>query len=186
MIERHKIDIKGTKSSTYLLPIYDMYIDFEFHHLLKNSYLINNEDEKLFSVLYNYSGKIPFQEYEARLMNHPLFAGHEDYGEFVLYKFNYNDVIKKAQDLFVIGRYSWYSVEQKDNIHAFMCKRGFKNAGRVRLILDRSPIIRKEMEEKLNLELPPGAELSSSPYVRKENFSSYVTTIGVKTGKNED
>lgn len=182
MIQTYKIEIDPTKSFTYLLPIYGMFIDFEFLNLLQNSYMMNNEEESLFGVLYKYSGKVAFGQFEEKLMTHPLFASHEDYGEYVLYKFKTNDVIQKAQDLFKVGRYSWYANEQKEAIRDMAISRGFGNYDRIFKILNRDPGIRAEMSKNLGEELPLGAELSSIPEMDDELFTNHLKVVSSGIG----
>ena len=99
MKDRYVIDTQPVKSSTYMLPILDEQIDFEFLPLMVGSYLYNNRDEKEFSVLYKFKGTEKFTEFEKRMMDHVLFIGHEDYGEYVLYKFSLTADMQKALDL---------------------------------------------------------------------------------------
>ena len=64
MKDRYVIDTQPVKSSTYMLPILDEQIDFEFLPLMVGSYLYNNREEKEFSVLYKFKGTEKFTEFD--------------------------------------------------------------------------------------------------------------------------
>ena len=106
MIKKWKVNPELTKSFTYLLPVFDIELRLKFLGNLSGSYLYNNAEELMFSVLYKFSGKEGFTKYEDVLTSHPLFTGHEDYGEYVLYKFNTTDELDEAVKLFEKGKYS--------------------------------------------------------------------------------
>ena len=180
-INNVKITVIPTKSSTYFLPVLDSLVDFKFLHLLRNSYVINNEEEKAFSVLYQWNGGIEFTSYEEELMNHTLFIGHEDYGQYVLYKFRLPENAAKILKLFIAGKYSDYPYEIKNLVRDFVKARGFSNYDRIFQILNREDSIRLQMEKDLGITISPHAELSSPPEMDTENFSNYVTQIDINS-----
>ena len=183
------IDKQSTKSSTYILPIVDSEVQFGFLDKIVSSYLFNNDKELKFCVLYKFSGSRDFMSFEERMMKHTLYDGHEDYGEYVLYKFKLAPDMRVAVDLFSNGKYSQFSKKYKDAIESFVKRRGFTNSGRIRMILDRSEVIREELEGKLGVKIDLGNELSSPPDLSSEVFSNYVTKVeinGDKTDFNED
>jgi len=186
MISKWKIDLKATKSSTYMLPILDTQIKFRFLDNLIGSYLFNNPKDLEFSVLYKFSGKEPFIRFEKEMMSHTLFIGHEDYGEYVLYKFRLTEEMQKTMDLYIVGKYSWFPEDHKDAIQDFLKRNGFKNADRVRMILDRDESIRMELERKLKNKIEKGSELTSPPDVSVEIFSDYVKEVTITQEKYED
>lgn len=187
-MNKWKLDLTPTKSSTYILPIVDMQVKFKFLDRMIGSFLFNNHKELLFCVLYSYSGKEDFTDYEKILMEHTLYEGHEDYDGYSLYKFRLTEVMQKTVDMFVTGKYSWFPEEHKDAIENFIERRGFSNAKRVRKILDKDDEIRLELEEKFGSKIDKGAELSEAPNLDREIFSERVSEIeiNVKEAFNED
>ncbi len=179
MIKKWKVDPALTKSFTYLLPVFDMELKLKFLGNLAGSYLYNNSEEMTFSILYKFSGKEGFTKYEDVLTSHPLFAGHEDYGEYVLYKFNTNDDMEHAVILFEQGKYSKYSFEQKEAIVSFLRRSGISNYDKVEKVLRQDDAMRMEMEKELNCIIAKGSELSSRPDLSAEIFSEYVEEIKI-------
>lgn len=177
MIERTKIDIKLNKSSTYFLPYVDLQIKFQYLHLLRNSYLSFEEGDEVFCVLYQWDGKPDFTKYEGELMNHVLFLDHQDYGEFVLYKFKLTRNMEDARKLFVNGKYSLFIDEHKKSIETFLNKRGFTNVIRIKKILNRDGDFRKELDDKLGVTIDSNNELSSPPDTHQETFLNHVDII---------
>lgn len=178
-IKNVKLTITPTKSSTYFLPILDSIVNFKFLHLLKNSYVVNSIEEGCFSVLYKWNGKPDFTEWESNLMNHHLFVGHEDYDEYVLYKFK---LPKNAQDilkLFLEGKYSKYPEESKKLIKIFLEKRGFMNADKIFKIMNLDENLRLQMQKDSSSIINKGNELSSAPDINSENFMNSVKFLSI-------
>tara|TARA_B100000768_G_C11219305_1_gene349735 strand:- start:103 stop:699 length:597 start_codon:yes stop_codon:yes gene_type:complete len=186
MKDRYVIDTEPVKSSTYMLPILDEQIDFEFLPLMVGSYIYNNRDDKEFSVLYKFKGSEKFTEFEKRMMDHVLFIGHEDYGEYVLYKFRLTAVMQKALDLLLDGKYSLLTLEQKNCIESMCKRRGFSNYRRIRMILDKHESIKLELEFRLKCKISWDAELSSPIDPELEYFSDRVKKIEINTEQGED
>lgn len=180
-IRNVKVNVIPNKSSTYFLPILDAIVKFKFLHLLRNSYVFNNPEEGAFSVLYQWSGKPEFAKYEEELMNHTLFIGHEDYGEYVLYKFKLPENASKLLKIFIEGKYSQYPEEVKTTIRDFVQVRGFSNYYRIYCIMQKDEDIRKDMERQLGIKISPDAELSSPPDMEAENFQNSLTWIDIST-----
>lgn len=176
-MKKWKIEPKKTKSSTYLLPIFDRQIKFKFLHLMEGSFLYNNHKDLEFGVLYKFSGKERFLAFEKEMMSSPLFIGHEDYDDYVLYKFKPSENIQKEVEKFIEGKYSQLTPESKSAIYDFLVRKGVKNAGSIRQILNRDPIKRRKLEKQLDETIDPNAELSSPPDLSLEVFSNYVTEI---------
>lgn len=179
-MKKARLEIIPTKSSTYFLPLIDSEIKFEYLSQLCNSYVVNNDDEGAFSVLYKWSGKPDFVNYEKRLMENHLYAGHEDYDEYVLYKFKLTQNMKDNLKLFINGKYSLYSDGDKKLIVEFIKKRGFNNFEKIGKILDRDNNLRLQMEIDIGNHIDINSELSSAPEMEKETFSNFVNIINYK------
>lgn len=178
-IKNVKVNIVPTKSSTYFLPILNSIVNFKFLNLLQNSYVMNNKEEGAFSVLYKWSGKQEFTKYEEELMKHHLFVGHEDYGEYVLYKFKLPKNAQNILKLFIAGKYSEYPYESKIAIYDFLKARGFMNSDKIYKILNKDEGLRIQMEKELGAPIPKGNELSSIPDMDSENFENSVQWLNI-------
>jgi hypothetical protein len=64
MIDRARVKIETTTSSLYFLPFLNEEIGLKHLDLLKNSYVYNNGEEKIFSVLYKFNASQDFLAYE--------------------------------------------------------------------------------------------------------------------------
>lgn len=177
MIKKWKVNPELTKSFTYLLPVFDIELRLKFLGNLSGSYLYNNAEELMFSILYKFSGKEGFTKWEDVLTSHSLFAGHEDYGEHVLYKFNTTDELNEAVKLFEEGKYSEYSLKHKEAVVSFLRRSGVSNYETVEKVLRKDEELREQMEADLNCIIPKGNELSSPPNLGEEVFSNYVDEI---------
>ncbi len=179
MIKKWKVDPELTKSFTYLLPVFDIELRLKYLSNLSGSYLYNNAEDLVFSILYKFSGKEGFTKYEDVLTSHSLFAGHEDYGEYVLYKFNATQEIQKTVNLFEQGKYSEYIFEHKEAVVSFLKKSGVTNYDVVEKVLRKDEDLRIQMEADLNCEIPKGNELSSPPDLETEIFTNYVEEVKI-------
>ena len=159
MMKKWKIDLKVMKSNTYLLPILDITIKFKFLDKLVGSYLYNNKTDKDFCVLYKFSGK--------------------DYEDYVLYKFKVSKELEKTIELYKLGMFSQFPEDHKNAIISFNKKRGYKNWGRIKMILTRDEALRIHMEKNLKCKISKGSELSSPPDLSLEYFSNYVKEIKI-------
>lgn len=184
-IKNVKIEIIPNKSYTYFFPILNSIIKFKFLERMYNSYVINNEQEGSFCVLYKWSGKPEFVEWEKELMDNHLFVGHEDYDEFVLYKFKLPSNSKDVLILFCQGKYSSYPLQYKEIIRDFLYDRGFSNYDRVFKIMNLDENIRFQLEKERNIEIKKGSELSDPPNMDNENFSKKVKFLSHKNKEFE-
>jgi len=179
-IKNVRLNIVPTKSSTYFLPILDSLINFKFLHLLQNSYVMNSIEEGYFSVLYKWNGKPEFTEWESELMEHHLFVGHEDYDEYVLYKFKLPKNSQEILKLFIHGKYSKYPDSSKNDVKSFIEKRGFVNAEKIFKIMNLDETLRLQMQKDLGVPIPIGSELSTPPDINSENFLNSVKFLSSK------
>jgi hypothetical protein len=178
-IKNVKLTISPTKSSTYFLPIMDKLIKFKFLHLLQNSYVFNSTEEGAFGVLYKWSGKQDFVEWEEELMDNHLFVGHEDYDDYVLYKFKLPKNATSILSLFIQGKYSEYTQESKELVKEFLDRRGFMNYERIFKIMNLDESIRLELGKN------KGEELSLPPDMNTEIFLNSVKFLSSQGGVSE-
>jgi hypothetical protein len=141
---------------------------------------MNSPEEGCFSVLYKWNGKPEFTEWEAQLMEHHLFVGHEDYDELVLYKFKLPKNAQETLKLFMEGKYSSYTDQSKQAVKSFLEKRGFLNAERIFRIMNLDEDIRLQMQRDTQTTIPKGSELSTPPDLNLENFLNSVKFLSSK------
>jgi hypothetical protein len=161
-----KIEVSKNKSLTYMLPLVHSEVDFDFFQFLLNSYVSFNDDDELYCVMYKWNSSKGFLKYEGRIMNHPLYVGHADFGETVVYKFQLTFQMKKARALFLSGDYKNFSEAHKAHIISYMELRGYNNGTRIAKILNK--------EDELT---------STKPEIGKEVVKNHVKEL---TSKNED
>jgi len=133
-----KFDIRANKSKTYMLPLLMKHVKIDFLTHLQNTYLSFQDGDDLFCILYQWSSAHDFLAFEGELMEHPMYAGHADYGDKVIYKFNLTHDMKKARQLMIDGNLKGYSDEHKKVVADYVTKMRFKNADRIKDILDTS------------------------------------------------
>jgi len=186
-MKKNRIEIILNKSLTYFLPMVDAQVEFKYLHLLRNSYLSCGEDE-MFGVLYEWSGNPQYTAWEKTIMEHHLYVGHEDYDNFVLYKFRLSKNMKDAKTLFENGKYSMFSDEHKTAIDNFLKRKGATNAKKIMKILARDEGLRIKMNDTLKVKIDPNDELSSKPNMHNEDFSNFHQETGFKIEQflNED
>jgi len=126
-INNIEIDVKVNKSLFYILPILDKFINLEFIDLLQNTYIHNNDKDKEFSVLYKFSGTKEYLKFEEKLCQNELFLGHEDYDEYVLYKFKLPQSVLESKHRLVNRMVYHNPNSSKKSILDFAKRRGFKN-----------------------------------------------------------
>jgi len=160
----------ANKSKTYLLPYIDDFIPIKYTNLLQDTYLFYEREYK-FCLLYKFSGKKSFLDYETELMSNEYFDKIIDiHPDKVLYVFEIPEELFHTIDLFLDGKYSY--LPNKDKIKEFLIENfNISNDHRIFHILDRSEILRESLEKKLHVKIPEGLDLSEPPNVETEEFN---------------
>tara|TARA_R110000772_G_scaffold94399_3_gene192268 strand:- start:537 stop:1028 length:492 start_codon:yes stop_codon:yes gene_type:complete len=159
----------ANKSKTYLLPYVHDYIPIEYINRLEDTYLFYEKEYK-FCLLYKFSGQRNFMEYETRLMTNEYFCKTVDiHPDLVLYVFNIPDDLYRIIDLFLDGKYSY--LPGKDKVKQFLLDNfNIPENHRIFHILDRSQILREELENKLNVTIAEDLDLADPPKIETEEF----------------
>jgi len=160
----YKINVVKNKSITYLLPYFLTYFDFDVSTGLLNTYAFFDKNDE-FCLLYKWASNPDFLKFEGKVMKHPLFEGHVDYGNRVAYKFKLPLPLQKARELFIKGEYVEFSEDHKNAINNYMKKKGFKNGARIKQILSKN--------EELS---------STQPEIGKETLSNNVKELVIQGG----
>jgi len=144
MKDTFKINLVKNKSLTYMLPLVDTEVKFEYAQFLLNCYVSFDDGDETFCVMYAWSSKPGFLKYEGKLMSHPMYLGHSDFGEKVVYKFKLTHVMKRGRELFAEGKYKDFSDSHKKAIEEYMKKMGYNNVSRIRKILDKQDSVKSD------------------------------------------
>jgi hypothetical protein len=152
MKDTFKINLLKNKSLTYMLPIIGIEVNFDYYQFLLNSYISFEDGDDIFCIMYEWSSDPGFLKYEGTIMSHPLYLGHADFGEKVVYKFKLTHFMKRARGLFVTGDIKDFSDSNKKAILDYIKKRGFNNFSRIKKILDKEDSVKSD---------PPQIELET-------------------------
>lgn len=159
------------KSRTYLLPLIDARINLNINYI-RNTYLHTYEDFEHFRlhVKHEFNTIEEVEEYEAHITKSPLYVRKlnvdtNDDKITIIYSFNLDNDFRSTYVLFTKGMYSKISNVDQNMIKSFWNRiYGRTNKQfvlKIKNILDKSNILKKELEEQLAVELPADAELSS-------------------------
>lgn len=169
MKNEYKINIVKNKSATYMLPLLHGKLGLKFDEFLLNSYISFYDKDDTFCIMYKWSSHRDFLVYEKNLMDHPLYIGHADYGDKVVYRFNLTLPMKAERQLFIDGKYKDFSDEHKKAIFEYVDFMNYSNADRIKRIVTK------------------GDELTSTPpNMDAETVSKNIEELKIKTDKFTD
>ena len=118
------VELNKNNSLVYFLPFLHEKVNLGMLDRIENSDILNREGDGEFSVLYKFSAKTDFLAFEERIINDPLCIGHEDYDEYVIYKFKLTDDLKSKLKLIESSNFNTYSRAEKVLIVNFLNLRG--------------------------------------------------------------
>ena len=144
------LNVVKNKSITYMMPLIHSVSKIGFQQFLLNSYLSFEDGDNVFCILYKWSSNPDFLKYESELEKHPLYVGHADFGEHVVYKFNLTVSMEREKSLFIQGRYEEFSNHHKKCILEYMDFMGYKNGRRIKDIMTRGGKIKSTPPEVSN------------------------------------
>ncbi len=179
-------------SSFFLLPALG---ERREEFLWANNYVncfTNVEDPKIkidgpyLYLLYRFSGKKFYTDFEERLKYHPEYRGTIDVDKYhVMYVFNFPSDLIEQYLLFKRGKYSHMDEAYKNQVLDF---HHASNTSDLKKILDRDPKKRIALEESFNVDksdrrkvkISPDAELYDPPNEHKETyFNRYKLTTSI-------
>ena len=160
----------ANKSKTYILPYINDYIPIKYTRLLQDTFLFYEKEYKI-CLLYKFSGKRFFLDYETELMSNEYFDKTIDiHPDKVLYIFDIPEELFKIIDLFLNGKYSY--LPNKDKIKEFLMDNfNIKEDHKIFHILDRSSILREALEKNLKVKIPEDLDLTDPPKIETEEFN---------------
>lgn len=160
------------KSYTYILPMLSTQFDVVKANLV-NTYIGCDEysgyDNHIF-LLYNYVGNPRFIEYEDYLEHTKLFVAKYDPDTYhVMFIFKVPEEYQDVYDKFKQGKYSTFSEDYKILIFKFHSITSENH--KVAKVLYKHPELKEELEDRLDIILPPDSEVSSVPDLEVEMYT---------------
>ena len=159
-----------TDSSIFVLPFMGMNRKLMmWDTLFVNAFIGTPDDDECIAILYRFSGEPIFTKFESALCSFRNFRRKVDPDpHHVLFVFDVPEEAKSSYVAFKDGRYSEIDDDWKLRILEF---HGFDFDGHTGKILFRDPGLRRDIEEKLDVQLPKDAELHSKPNLDTEIFN---------------
>jgi hypothetical protein len=152
---------------------------FMWDSLFVNAFIATEEDTNCIALLYRYSGDPLFLKFEAALGAFRNFKKKYDPDpHHVLFVFNVPKAAKASFKHFKNGKYSEIDDLWKLKILEF---HGFDIEGRTGKILFKSESLRREMEETLDVDFSPDAELHSKLDLKLETFDPELYKVKMST-----
>jgi hypothetical protein len=160
---------KATKSTIFLCPMLGGKRElFYWNNLLVNAFLAIPNEENVIALLYRFSGDATFTKFEHALEKFGTFKYKIDTDPYhVLFVFGIPEHAQGAYEHFINGRYSEIDDIIKLKILDY---HGFNMDGSTAKILFKSPSLKAELEEQLDVTIPEGNELHSPPKLNEETF----------------
>ena len=157
------------KASLFILPIVGTTADdFFYFTLFCNAYIAVEENTNCLALLYRFSGKADFLQFEQRLRQSPYFKKMLDPSPwFTLFIFDIPTEYLKDYQNFCLGKYSELSENLKNKIFKFH-KADINSA--LGHILYKSTKRRIRLQESLGIEISEDAELLSIPTLEDETY----------------
>lgn len=161
---------RATKSTIFLCPMLGGKREmFYWGNLLVNAFFAVPNEENVIALLYRFSGDPTFTKFEHALGQFKAFKYKIDTDPYhVMFVFGVPDHAKASYEHFVNGRYSEIDDIVKLKILDY---HGFNMDGSTAKILFKSPSLKAELEEQLDVTIPEGNELHSPPNSIEETFN---------------
>lgn len=161
-----------TSSSTFVLPLLGVSRRwFMWDSLFINCFIGTSLEDtgKVIGLLYRFNGRSEFLKFETAMCAFTNFIRRYDPDPYhVMFVFNVPKSATKSYEHFINGKYSEIDDIWKLKILEF---HGFDIDGMTGKILFQADSLRREIEERLDVELPPDAELHSVPNIEFEVFN---------------
>lgn len=163
--------MKLNKSKTYLTYYFSKYIPIKFHKQLLNTYIAFNQEYYIWGMLYKFSGKKEFTDFEQKLLDNPYFKKSIDVSkETVLYLFNIPEELDDIIHLFISGKYS--KLPNIDSLIIYLNKHFYLPLDHdIIKILKKDKEYKNKLEEELDIIIPDGLDLTDVPDLDSENFN---------------
>lgn len=154
------------KSKSYILPLFNNYVDIKYIGLVYNTYLFMEGEENNYLIIqYNNENLDDFQQYIDKLSEYDLVSKIDRSDEYIYVFLEVPEELQNDYDSFVSGRFS--NISRKNDIINFLTKNygavHFKIINRIKQVLYKDRALKEEIEYDLDITLPESSELSSIP-----------------------
>lgn len=175
--------MKKNKSYYFLLPFLKSYFTIaRFNIRLKNTYIFPKiEGERVLYLEYKYpENPVNFLNFEETIFKSELFIKTIENNENTVYCLKFPEEYNEVYDLFLEGKYSEFTEENKTIILEYWTEVNFgivsasKFLLKLNQILYKHTMLKKELEENLNVVLPDNAELASIYNDKKEKYGNKI------------
>mgnify|MGYP006908218813 FL=1 len=148
---------------------------FMWDTLFVNAFVAAGDHNDCICLLYRYSGEALFLKFESALCSFRNFRARFDPDPYhVMFVFDIPEHTRYSYDAFIAGRYSEIDDLWKLKILEF---HDFDIDGQTGKILFQSESLRRQLEEKLDVMIPPDSELHDRPNFDKEIFDEEVYKV---------
>jgi hypothetical protein len=171
--------IKVNKSKTYLLPLLNEYIGFDYIFSIKNTFINIDGFIECIGVLYKKdiqsgANEREWDNYFKLLSENSLFKTTIELENYCLYIFEFPEQYIDEYKYFKLGQYSKFSNEAKKTIIKFMSSyyQYPELMQDIVHILYKNKIRKEKLELELGVKLSDDAELTSIIDEEEETFNS--------------
>lgn len=177
----------SNKSKAYISPIlglnrdgtinsfkYDTFFDKDYHlpsECFVNCFIgddVNNIEDKVL-MLYRFSGKQEFIDFEEFIQRHPLYVDQYDPDKkHVMYVFDIPDIVKPDFELLKEGKYSKVTKTYKDHALRFLGHYDSDNSS-IKDVFYKHERAYEALEKRLMINIPRHQE-ASAKFVREQEY----------------
>lgn len=163
------------KSYSYLIPLLNEYckIDGDYYVMLDNVHtrISDNEVDNIIIITYFSNDDEGFLHYTQELKANVLCQDYIEDEDTISFIFKFPDKYMHEYLCYRSGRFSEFRQDTKDTILKYILDiHKYKDADRVKRVLNKDEDLRKELEIKLALKINKNLELSSIPDKELETF----------------
>lgn len=163
------------KSYSYLIPLLNEYckIDGDYYVMLDNVYTIHQDGNVGDIIILSYynADDDGFKHYIEELKSNILCQDFIEDDDDISIIFKFPDKFLPEYNCYKTGKFSEFSKEAKDIIIKYILDtHKYKDAYRVKRVLNKDVSLREELEFKLAMTIDKDMELSSIPDEQLETF----------------
>jgi len=169
--------INRNRSFFFLMPLLNIPANYPKEAGIVNTYVKHSKFPDITGRLFVLCDSLILNEAKQaryKLLNHPKYERSYVYDDYELLVFKFKDAHAEAFKLFLEGKYSKLSVEVKDIIlKMFLAVVDGKPSKNFAVLYPNDPnalTFKRELEERIGMELGPEAEIISAPDMEKETF----------------
>lgn len=161
----------ATRSRTYMLPLLVKELDIEVRPNMINCFLFHKDYPELKNhlfILFRFTADRLHLKKEEALINHKLCVFHKDLSkEHYMICFEIPESIKGEHQKLLDSKYSTLTKESQKQILGYW---QLNDNHAVARVLRKDPLLKKSLEESLNVKIDSQSELSSILDLSKETY----------------